>query len=551
MKTLNILLLSSLLLSSSLLAKELTKPKESWETGDSLNSKEQTAKESSWKISGSSETTGVYRHNSGEGANTDSNGNTIRQELGLNARGNLGEGKAGIEMRGRATDDERVSQKKSELLYFRSFYTDELFDIQAGDVAQTYNPLIFSGTVKGATLTYKQNLAKKEYIQYSIIGGVQAASWNDLVKHRANQTDTIAGDIKYQHATAQMISFTLSGAKDRASSEMTSVVNDLNNSEAISAGLRWNWRFNRYVKIKGEVAYTATDTIATESKKRSKFAGRVTLYTKPTKTINSNFKYERYASGFNSMVGTSTQDRERIENTSTWSITKALRSRMTLKGSRDNLDGQLGETQNIVDALVSFNYRPEFMKRGDLGLRLQQVARKGRGDDTTQQNLGIDFTDRFKNGWSYGASYDFTDLDNREDGNRSNKLQTVRAKLGWKTRYNEDHNFRASLKGDISFYDEETEDRKRYGGTVDAGWDYGTKFMLDMLYTTKNTDRDLGIDSSYELYQLISQYKPFGNSSHVLKLNLQRRENWGGNSTNPNANNYREDEARLSYAFAF
>ena len=551
MKTISTILLTTILLSSSLLAKELTKPKESWETGDSLNSKEQTVEKNSWKISGTSETTGVYKYNSGQGANTDTNGNTIRQELGLNARGDLGKGKAGIEMRGRATDDERVSKKKTELLYLRSFYTDDNLDIQAGDVAQTYNPLIFSGTVKGASVTYKQNLAKKQYIQYSVIGGTQASSWNDLVNHRANHTDTIAVDLKYQHATAKIISFTLSGAKERASSEVKARVNDLNTSEAVAAGVKWNWRFNRYIKIKGEAAYTSTNTVATDDKKRSKFAGRVTFYTKPTKGINSNFKYERYASGFNTVVGSSTQDRERLENTSTWSITKALRSRMTLKGSRDNLDGHLGETQNIIDALVSFNYRPEFMKRGDFGLRLQQVARKGRGDDTTQQNIGFDFTNSLKNGWNYGASYDFTDLDNRNDGNRSNKLQTLRAKLGWKTRYNEDHNFRASLKGDISFYDEQTEDRKRYGGTVDAGWDYGTKFMLDMLYTTKNTDRDLGIDSSYELYQLISQYKPFGNTTHVLKLNLQRRENEGGNSTNPNANNYREDEARLSYAFAF
>ncbi len=546
MKTINILLLSTLLLSTSILAKELTKAKESWK-GSSSKADDTKKKDNSWKVSGTSETIGVYRYNSGKGANTDSNGNTVRQELGLKTKGNLGKGIAGVEARGRATDDEKVSKNKTELLYFRSYYTDKEFDVQVGDVGQTYNPLIFSGTVKGTTLTYKQELEKKQSITYSLIGGTQAGSWKELVEHKAVHRDAIAGDIRYQHNTAQMIAFTLSASQDRASNAVKSLTSNYNASEAVSLGLQVNWRFNRYLKLKGEVGYTDTDTITTDSKKRSKLASRMTLYTKPTKTINSNFKYERYDSGYNSMVGSSTQDRERLQNTSTWTISKALRSRMTLKGSRDNLEGQLGETQNIFDTMVAFTYRPEFMKRGDLGLRMQQVSRIGRGDDTTQQNIGIDFSNKLTSGLSYGITYDYTDLDNSDDSNSSNELQTVRGKLGWKTKYNEDNNFRASIKADISFYKEQTEDRKRYGGTVDAGWDYGSKFMLDMLITSKSTDRDLSVNTSYELYQLISQYKPFSDSSHILKLQLNRRDNNGGTSIN----SYEEDEAKLSYAFSF
>lgn len=313
MKTIKILLLSTLLLSSPILAKELTKAKESWKSS-STKAEDTKKKDNSWKISGTSETIGVYRYNSGKGANTDANGNTIRQELGLKTKGNLGEGIAGVEARGRATDDEKVSKNKTELLYFRSYYTDKKFDIQVGDVGQTYNPLIFSGTVKGATLTYKQELEKKQSITYSLVGGTQAASWKELLEHKAVHRDAIAGDIRYQHNTAQMIAFSVSASKDRASDEVKSLTSNYNASEAVSMGLQANWRFSRYLKLKGELGYTNTDTVITESKKRSKLAGRMTLYTKPTKTINSNFKYERYDTGYNSMVGSSTQDRERLES---------------------------------------------------------------------------------------------------------------------------------------------------------------------------------------------------------------------------------------------
>ncbi len=499
--------------------------------------------EPQWELHGQSESVMLYHNVKGGGETTVSDGTTFRQELGLRSEGRLGEGNAGLSFSGRATDDDRVSTDHAEVTSLRAYYADSAWDLAAGDVAQTYSTLVFNGALRGATATYTSQFEEQGSVRYSVIAGVQSASWKDLFEHETTHTDVVAGEIRYQHATAQRVSFSVSAANDREGS--TEIALDVNASEAMTAGIAWDWRFNRYVKSRGDLAWTSVK--GADNRRRERYAGRVDVMTRPTRELSSNFGYERYENGFDSLVGSSTEDRERLENTTVWNASRELRARISLKYSRDNLDGALGETQKIYDGLLALDYRPEFMQRGNIGLRLQRKRMKGRGDDTFQTNVGIDVSNRLESGWRYGATYDYTDLENDDDPSASNTLHTVRAQLGWKKRYSEDHNFRAGARADYSFYDVRTDDQKRFGGTVDAGWDYGRNFMLDLLLTSTNTDRDLSADTSYELYQLIGQYRPFGDGSHVLKINLQRRDSDGGGS----AESVIEDEARISYAFRF
>lgn len=504
----------------------------------------------SWKVSGQSETVGVYRNSTGTGANSENDGATFRQDLGVKLTGKIGEAKSGIQVRGRATNDKRVSQNNADLLSFRSFYTTESLNVEVGDVAKMYNPLIFSNSLKGGKIGVKQKVGDTKSIEYSMIGGIQSSSWNDTFKQEQDQRDAIAAEVKYKHARAQFIALSVSYAKDRLKDQNTTSSFERNASNALSAGLQWDWRFNRYLRFKGDTAFTNTENSYTDGKKEGKTAVRMTLYTKPFRSVNSNFKYERYDGGFSTLVGSSTQNRERIENTTSWSISRQLRSRMTLKYSRDNIDDTdvLG-SEKIYDGLLSFNYRPDFMKRGDFALRLQHTVRDGRGRETGQTNAGLDFTDRLKNGWRYGLGYEFTALNVDDTNGSDNQLHTARGNLAWKHNFNKENRVRASLKLDISIAanDNATLDQTRFGGTVDAGWDYGRKFGLDALFTSKNTNRDLSDNSSYELYQLISQYRPFSTNAHVLKLNLQHRDYHNDDPTQV----YKEDEARLAYAFAF
>lgn len=505
---------------------------------------------SSWGVSGNSETVGVYRNSTGPGANSINDGTTFRQDLGVKVRGKIGEAKAGVEMRGRGTNDKRVSQNSADLLSFRSFYTTESLNVEVGDVAKMYNPLIFSNSLKGGKVGVKQKVGDAKSIEYSMIGGVQSSSWKDTFKQEQDQRDAIAAEMKYKHARAQFVALSVSYAKDRLHD--TNVTNpvDRNASEALSSGLQWDWRFNRYFRFKGDTAVTSTENTYTGGEKETKTAIRMTLYTKPVRSVNSNFKYERYDGGFSTLVGSATQDRERLENTTSWAINRQIRSRMTLKYSRDNLDNKdtLG-TQSIYDGLVSLNYRPDFMKRGDFGFRLQYTQREGKGSDTQQTNAGVDFTDRLKNGWRYGLGYDYTNFKVDDTNGSDNQLHTLRGNIGWKHNFNKENRVRTALKLDMTVAenDNATLNQKRFGGTLDAGWDYGKKFGLDALFTSKNTNRDLSDNTSYELYQLISQYRPFGNNKHVLKLNLQHRDYHSDDALRV----YKEDEARLAYAFAF
>jgi len=514
--------------------------------------KQPTDTQSSWGLSGQSETVGIYRDTSGQGATGNNDGYTYRQELGLKSRGALGSAKAGVEVRGRATNDKRVSQQDIELLSFRSYYRDNSFEIELGDVAKMYNPLIFSGALKGSKVGVKQHVGEDGSLEYSMIGGIQSSSWKDIFEQEQDQRDAIAGEIKYKHATAQFVALSTSYAKDRFNDTNTSTLVDRNASEALSVGLQWDWRFSRYLRFKGDSAYTNTQNHYTGGQKENKYGIRMTLYTKPIRAVSSNFKYERYDGGFVTLTGSAAQNRERLENTTTWSISRQVRSRLTLKGSRDNLDGTLGETQNILDGLISLNYRPDFMKRGDFALRVQYTSKNGRGSDTDQLNAGVDFSDRLKNGWRYGLGYEYTNYKVNDEANATNydnQLHTFRGQLAYKYNITKTNRLRASLKFDISLFEHEdvTQQQTRYGGTFDAGYDYDRMFGVDGLFTSKNTDRDLSVNTSYELYQLIGQYKPFNDNSHVLKLRAQKRDYHGGTA----AQSYVEDEVRLSYAFAF
>jgi len=503
-----------------------------------------------WQISGQSETVGVYRDSSGSGATSVNDGSTFRQDLGLKAKGKIGEAKAGVEVRGRATNDERVSPNTADLLTFRSYYRTERLAVEVGDVAKMYNPLIFSNALKGGKIGLKQKMGETKSVEYSMIGGIQSGSWKDTFRQEQDQRDAIAAEVKYRHDRAQFLALSVSYAKDRLADSNTTSLFDRNASESLSAGLQWDWRFNRYLRFKGDTAVTDTTNIYTGGKSETKTAVRMTLYTKPLRHVNSNFKYERYDGGFNTLVGSATQDRERVENTTSWAINRQLRSRMTLKYSRDNLDGEkTSGTQKIYDGLLSLNYRPDFLKRGDIAFRLQHKQRDGKSIDTKQTNAGADFTDRLKSGWRYGFGYEFTDYEAESNTTGDNRLHTFRGNVGWKHNFDKSNRIRVTLKLDYSLFDNSDSNlsQKRFGGTFDAGYDYGRKFGIDALFTSKNTNRDLSDNTSYELYQLISQYRPFGTNSHVLKLNLQRRDYHGSTTTG----SYVEDEARLAYAFAF
>ena len=515
-----------------------------WSAAESNSSK------SSWGVSGQSETVGVYRNTTGSGANTTNDGTSFRQDLGIKTKGKIGDAKAGVEVRGRATNDKRVSPNTADLLSFRSYYTTERLNVEVGDVAKMYNPLIFSNSLKGGKVGVKQKVGETKSIEYSMIGGIQSSSWKETFQQEQDQRDAIAAEVKYRHNRAQSLALSVSYAKDRLADSNTTPAFDRNSSEALSAGLQWDWRFNRYLRFKGDTAVTNTTNTLTGGSAETKTAVRMTLYTKPVRSVNSNFKYERYDGGFNTLVGSATQDRERMENTTSWAINRQLRSRMTLKYSRDNLDGKsLSGTQKIYDGLVSLNYRPDFVKRGDIGLRLQYTERDGRGLDTKQTNAGVDFTDRLKSGWRYGFGYEFTDYQVDSNGSGDNQLHTLRGNVGWKHNFDKTNRVRVTLKLDISLFDNSDSNlsQKRFGGTFDAGYDFGRQFAVDALFTSKNTNRDLSDNTSYELYQLISQYRPFGTNGHVLKLNLQRRDYHGSTTTG----SYVEDEARLAYAFAF
>jgi len=157
----NLLIISSLLVVTSFAA---DKSEDEWKASGRLNMYLQS----------------IYVDGGGTSAG-DREGSTHNEELNLNFRGPMGNGKAGLETRMRTTNDRKIQAHGAEMLYMKAYYRDKIWTVEAGDVAASLNPYIFSGSMKGAKAVYKSD-EKDHTWNYTFATGAKTASWRDLLE---------------------------------------------------------------------------------------------------------------------------------------------------------------------------------------------------------------------------------------------------------------------------------------------------------------------------------------------------------------------------------
>jgi len=150
-------------------------------------------------------------------------------------------------MRARTTNDDNVQTDGAELLYLHSYFRNKIWNIEAGDVAASFNPYIFGGSVKGLKARYKSSKKDKKW-DYTVIAGFKKGSWREVFKDTPNEAPVAyegAFEAKYTHARAKEIAISVASYKDDLST------GDANSSvlgkKGIGIGLNGKWRFNRYV----------------------------------------------------------------------------------------------------------------------------------------------------------------------------------------------------------------------------------------------------------------------------------------------------------------
>ncbi len=508
---------------------------------------DETSGGQSWQIHGNSETIFGWHDVVGKSDGNLYEGTTGRQELSLHLSKQLTKGRTGLDLRGRATNDEQVDTSKAKLLLIHGYWQQDRINFEFGDVAGSYNPLVLSASVKGVKLNYRTG-TRDHGMDYTFIGGLQKASWEELYDSRKDTSvDRYIGGLNgvWTHAPAQSIGATFSVIKDDSTT-----TDGTDPAKATTGGMDWKWRFNRYVSFKGETAYTHTDLNSEDNESADNAWGvRMRLLTKPLpRSVRSNFSYERLDPDYKPVVASASSDRERFENDTEWMINRQFRLRTTLKYSHDNLDNQLVDTLTTREGVLYLTYRPDWLKRSDLGLRAQFKTDNGRGSDKYMQVDEINFNFRPKSGWRYGVSYIFTNINDDSTSGEDQQINTLRGTIGWKKRFSEDRMIRTTVQLDGHLINRDSGDQQSYGGRIDFGYDAGNLWSTDLSAGTKNSYNDSSPDNTYVNYQFRANYHPGEDRSKAIRLTAERREY---DSDDINSPDYQEHIVKLSYLFAF
>jgi len=479
-----------------------------------------------WKVSGQ---LNAYLQNInvvGGKDTTGRDGMTHNEALNLNASTHLNNGETGVNLRVRGTNDARIQKDGAEVLYFRSFYKDKRWNLEAGDVAASLNPYVFSGTLKGAKAEYRSQ-KKSHTLNYAVIGGLLKPAWRDFYSEDDTERPTAyatALAVQYLHDRAQELRFNAAVYKDDIATGGSATVTD--GKEGYSLGLDGKWRFNKYMTLKGYCAYNyGTKDLRHDIAYHGSSAVTLKFLTRPIlKLMKSNFTYQRISAKYISLGGIGASDKEQLENSTLYRISKTLKARLDLKARRDNVDNDdLNETQHIYYEKLGLTYYPTFIKRTTLNFRVSNKDVKGRGADNSAIVAGVDMTIRRRDGWRYGLGYEYQDSINR-DINASGLSATtnnVYLLAGYKQRLSEVRSYRFTCRVNYRLI---SNAQDTVGLKIDAGYQHNKQLSADLLYLLNNTNHEVANNTQNSTYQARAAYKLDEKGRNVVRLLLEKRD---------------------------
>ncbi|GAB6074952.1 hypothetical protein [Nautilia lithotrophica] len=476
-------------------------------------------------------------------------GFTHNQELMIRFLGPIKNAKAGIEIKGRATNDNNIQKDGTSLLYFHSFIKNDIWYLEAGDVAASMNPYVFGGSLKGLKATYTSPKKHKTW-NYVFIGGVKKATWKELMQSVPNeQPNGYSGafEAKYINKRSQEIAFVASVYKDDLSTgDETNTT--INGKKGIAFGIHSKWRFNRYFTLKGRFGLSnATDDIRNNKPMSSHTALQIKLMTKPSlRKLRSNFIYTRISPNYISLTGGTNKDMEQFENANSWRITNRLTSRFGFRFKRDNLNHDLNGTKRTAYEHISFKYRPKSIKRSNVYIKFSNMDINGRGEDSNTKTAGITFNLRQKSGWKYMVGLDYSNAN--DNNSTANITKSLRVGVGYKKRISKEKYYTLNITLNHNRIQQSNVRDKNYGVKVDVSYNHNSRLSFAMNYLSKFAHREMSQNSEYSSYQARVNYKLNNKGTKSVRLLLEKKHNDIENT--PSAS-YDEYKARLSYVFNF
>ncbi len=476
-------------------------------------------------------------------------GFTQSHELDIKFHGPLYHGNASIEARVRESNDERVQKNNEHLLFLKGYFTDKIWNHEIGDVAASMNPYVFGGSVKGIKTEYKSS-KKDDKWDYKFITGVRKAQWRETyqtVEDEGLDTYVAAFEANYTYERAKEITLSLATLKNDLSSGYNETAPG---KKGTTLGIDAKWRFNKYITLKGRAAVShSTDDLRGDKDSETENAIQLRLLTRPVlSSVKSNFMYKRISADFISAAGSVNADNEKLENSTSWTINKQLTTKLSLKSSRDNLDGALGDTQNTYYESLSFLYKPESIKRATVDFKFTNKDVQGRGANTNQFTAGVNGNYRTTTGFRYGLGYDYSDLTDSNTASSSQTINNVRFIIGYKQKLEGESSYRITATVDAQNVSQNGNDQDRYGLKLDAGYQVNKKLSMDLSYVSRNTYRDDSNDSVNSTYQFRTTYRLDDKGKQTVRLLLEKQDN---DVEDDSASSYNEHIGKLSYVYNF
>ncbi len=501
----------------------------------------------SWKLDG--RLSGYFQKVDVENAETEKEGFTQAHELNLKYYGPLYDGKAGVEAKIRASNDERVQKNDFHFLYFKGYYTTKVWNFELGDTAAAMNSYVYGGSLKGLKVEYKSEEKEKKW-DYKFIGGVKKSQWRETYQTVLDEpldTYVAAFEAKYTHERAKEIAFSVAALKDDLDSAGNTTAPG---NKGMVFGIEADWRFNKYITFKGKGAITrSTNDLRGGKALDTENAIQLRLLTRPVlSSVKSNFTYERISTDFISTTGSANADLERIENATSWRINNEWSSKLSLKASHDNLDDSLGDTQYTYYEALNFNYKPKEYKRTTVDFKLTNKDVQGRDVKTNQYTFGVLGNYRSEDGFRYGLGYDYSNLDDKNNSASSQTINNLRAIIGYKQKLEGDSSWRITATVDAQYLDQKDNQEDRYGLKLDAGYQYSKKLSMDLAFASRNSYKEDYDDTMNNTYQFRSTYRIDDRGKQIVRLLLEKNDYKVEDNSD---SSYNEHIGKLSYVYNF
>lgn len=443
----------------------------------------------------------------------------------------------GFIMNAKSYDDKYGSSHTTKLNKLRMFYKTKDFNLELGDVSNTLNSYVYSGSLKG----FKVNkfIGKKRYkgLNLFLISGYKIGDWNDVFSSHDENAKGVAAELKYFFNRYQYIALSASSSDISKDGKKSDII-----------GLQSRWRFNRKATLKAQMAFAniRPDNDANSSYEK---AIKVQLELKPKRGLKTTLKYERADSDYSTVFGYASKDKEKIQGDVSWKITKKANLKVMLKNTRDNLDGELGDTKYKFYTTTSLQAKPDFLGKGSsIGVTVKSKDINGRGQNKLTLTQAVNINKRLNKNMSISSSYiHHTDKDNNR---HEYTLKSNNIKLQWN--FNQKIDKTSSF--DIAFginsgeYKYQTHQKRRSGFKLSGKYKFNKSFDTKFLCSTKSSNDDID-DSrlSHYVFALSGTYNLPTKVRQRLNFLLEKRIY----DTSIDANNYKQYRAKLTYKLDF